>query len=118
MRGYKANSTHRTFAAWLLLVVFTLPMGLRTLHVCQSHIAHHYDKGLRVSCKHSVSDHHSATCALCSYTLLQFSKANILHVEMPVLPLIAIALPFIFITVFNIEIHHRSLRDPPLFALA
>lgn len=107
------HSAKRRLIAWLLMVVFTLPLIVKTLHVCQVNADSR--SGVSAMAGHHGDGHDEADCAICHFAFFTFTGAE--HV---VLAVIAVPVLFVFLRRPDEQCSHRcsrvlSLRAPPYF---
>lgn len=105
MRTYKHN-TGRTFVAWLLLVLFMLPVVVKAVHVCNVHDTSEHSST-------QAGNHDTGNCSICHFAFLSFDKA-----ESIIFAVVAIAAattaPFFFKAGYRFDpIALTTLRGPP-----
>lgn len=102
--------TKRILFAWLLLALFTLPMAVKSMHVCQ--IEHELVKSSTTTGQHSPT-HNVDNCAICHFAFLTFLRPSAIHVAV----VSTIFLGFLFLSLrtfcLRLEIEVTSLRAPP-----
>lgn len=105
MRTNKHN-TRRAFVAWLLLVLFMLPVVVKAVHVCQVHT--NTESG-----NARVQGHDADNCSICHFAFLTFDKVE--DVVLGTLVAVAVIVaPFFFKAQYRFEgVTAVSLRGPP-----
>lgn len=99
------QAKHR-FIAWLLLVLFMMPIVVKAVHVCQL-------DDLSASNTTKAKCHNADTCAVCHFFFTTFDKPALIHLE-GMLVMTVVCLIFFFQTGHTIqEVATRSLRAPP-----
>lgn len=115
MNFYK-HSTKKAFMAWLLLVVFALPMVVKTLHVCHLEEYAESSQQTSVSAQHAVG-HNADDCQICHFAFFSFLKADTIYLGTIVPILISIALSFYAVGYYRTGKDTLTLRGPPVYAL-
>ena len=108
----KRDILRRALLAWMLLMVFLMPLVVRTLHVCHSCSAMPICSSQTVIFQ--TPAHDAASCPICQFSFLSFDKASILVFQ-------ALATLFISALILFLAVGYRqhrgavvSLRAPPV----
>ena len=67
------RNTRQMLVAWLLLVLFMLPMVVKAVHVCQ--VESELAVGHKTAGQHSQS-HDTDTCKICHFAFFNYMKAT------------------------------------------
>lgn len=104
------RNTRRMLVAWLLLVLFMLPMVVKAVHVCQ--VESELAVGHKTAGQHSQS-HDTDTCKICHFAFFNYMKATSIQLN----DVVIILLGFLFLACVTryvrSEVEVISLRAPP-----
>lgn len=102
--------TRHTLIAWLLLALFTLPMVVKSVHVCQ--VETEVAAGHHAAGQHS-QGHDADSCAICHFAFFNYMKAANIQLD----GVAVIILGFLFLACATAcvrpEVEVISLRAPP-----
>ena len=107
----KIKHTRRIFISWLLLAVFTLPIMIKSFHVCQ------YDNGTEVPTSkatgHHASGHNPDKCLICQFAFPTFGIADTIAIAAIVSVLMGTVVSVCVQNVVRRVAEVISLRAPP-----
>ncbi|MDR0185869.1 hypothetical protein ETF27_04770 [Prevotella brunnea] len=104
----------RALVAWLLLVVFTLPMVVRAFHVCQAE-SDAEEKVSVVLTSHHAAGHHAETCPICNFTFFSFFHPETIKVGAFIPTYIIAVILFTVAGCYFAGKETNGLRAPPVF---
>ena len=104
--GINKHNTKRTFVAWLLLLLFMLPIVVKAVHVCQIHP--NTEAGTS-----KADGHHSDNCAICHFAFLCFDKAEFITLGVIVATVVFTLTVFFQTSYVSKKLATASLRAPP-----
>ena len=104
------RNTRQMLIAWLLLVLFMLPMVVKAVHVCQ--VESELAVGHKTAGQHSQS-HDTDTCKICHFAFFNYMRATDIRLD----AVAVIFFGFLFLSAVTPyrrpEVEVTSLRAPP-----